>query len=329
MKLETLTQLARLIDCQTKDKKSVCGVAVDSRLVEPGQVFFALKGAQVDGHAYLCQAASQGAAAAVVSEAYSGQDYGMSLLRVKDPLQALQALAQKIIAIRNPKIIAVTGSLGKTTTKDFIKALLQAKYRVAASPGNSNSQIGMPLSIINHTEGDEEVLVLEMGMTHVGNISNLLKIAPPDIALVTTVALVHACNFSSLSEIGLCKAEIFTHPKTELGILNYDIEDFEKLRHIGPCNKISFSTKSSQADYFLDMAKEKISSKNDAKEHVLSRLSVPGKHNHQNFLAAAVVARHMDISWEEIRRIMPTLTLPERRLQRIEKRRNSFHQRLL
>ena len=126
------------------------------------------------------------------------------------------------------------------------------RYRVAASPGNNNSQVGLPLAILNSTTGDEDILILEMGMTQSGHIHRLVQIAPPEVAVVTTVALVHACNFETLEDIAWAKAEIFSHAKTRLGILHRDISNFADICLVGSCNKLSFSMTSHQSDYGLD-----------------------------------------------------------------------------
>lgn len=323
----TLAQLAQLMKCPpANDQKSkqaklpIAGVSVDSRLITSNQVFFALKGARVDGHASLAEAASKGAAAAVVNQSYDGNDFGLPLLRVEDGLQALQNLAKSILSQRKSKIVAVTGSVGKTTTKDFITALLQKKYCVGSSPGNSNSKIGLPLAILNHTTGKEDFLVLEMGMTSAGEISDLIQIAPPHIAVITSVALVHACNFSSLEEIALAKGEILAHPKTTLGIIAREIEAYEAIKSIGTCRKLSFSTSSRQADYCLEGTAKQFKVRCFGEDNLsLPCLPVPGKHNRHNFLAAVAVARSLHISWDEIAQAIPLLTLPERRLQTVEK----------
>lgn len=322
-----ISQLADLMKCPLANaeqskllKLPLAGVSVDSRLIEPKQVFFALKGARVDGHASLAEAASKGAIAAVVNQNYSGEDFGLPLLRVEDGLQALQKLAQTILAQRSSKIVAITGSVGKTTTKDFTTALLRQKYCVASSPGNSNSKIGLPLAILNHTTGKEDFLVLEMGMTFPGEISDLIQIAPPHIAVITSVALVHAENFSSLEEIAFAKGEILGHPKTALGIIAREIEAYDLIKTIGSCRKLSFSTASRQADYYLEGTAKQFKVRCFGEDNIsLPSLALAGKHNRHNLLAAVAVARSLQISWEEITQAIPLLALPERRLQTVEK----------
>lgn len=300
--------------------QSFKGVCVDSRFVGEKAIFFALPGAKTHGHAFLSEAASKGAVAAVVETNYRGEDFGLELFRVDDVMGALQNLAKKILSRRKTKIIALTGSFGKTTTKDFMTTLLKAKFKVASSPGNSNSQIGLPLAILNSTDGTEDILVLEMGMTHPGNLRSLVHIAPPDIALLTSVALVHAVNFETLDDICRAKAEIFSHANTSLGIFHHDIPISEEIRREGSCEKHTFSTVSKGADYFLEKKFGKLHVYEDGREvAMMPPLPVVGDHNEHNFLAAAAAARSLKMSWEEILANQQFLRLPERRLQFVEK----------
>jgi UDP-N-acetylmuramoyl-tripeptide--D-alanyl-D-alanine ligase len=286
-----------------------------------GELFFALKGERVDGHTFLQDVQQKGALAAVVSKDYQGEIRGLRLIHVDDPLQALQELAKSALMSSSSRVVAITGSLGKTSTKEFTKLLLSKKYRVAASPGNSNSQVGVPLAILNHTTGEEEILILEMGMTTSGHISRLIEIAPPEVSVITTAALVHACNFEALEDISRAKAEIFSHPKTRLGILHRDISNFHEICKIGPCRKLSFSTTSSEADYGLDSSNPQIVEARIEKSRIsLGALPIPGKHNLHNLLAAIAVARYFQLDWETIKQAIPSLVLPDRRLQFVRHR---------
>lgn len=304
---------------QSIDPIEISGISVDSRTLLQGELFVALDGQQVDGHAFLHEAAAKGAAAALVSFNYKGPDCGIPLVRVDNTLRALQEMAKNLLAERKPRIVAITGSVGKTTTKEFLVRLLRKKFRTGYSPGNSNSKVGLPLAVLNHTIGNEEILILEMGMTHPGDISELIQIAPPEVALITTSALVHACNFESIEEIGLAKAEIFSHPHTKLGILDRRIVNYDELIKVGSCRKLSFAVNNDEADFSLDSEVDKMIIEEPGRRAVLSPMPVPGKHNQHNFLAAAAVARSFGMTWEEINAVIPTLILPERRLQIIEK----------
>ncbi len=321
MRSMTWKQIAQFLNCpEPHQREIVQGFCVDTRLLKPGQVFVALVGTRVDGHAYLEEAQKKGALAAIVGNSYRGPNHGLHLFHVADPLDALQELARAVLANGRSQIVAVTGSVGKTTTKEFIKSLLSSRYAVAASPGNSNSQVGVPLSVLNHTTGNEEILVLEMGMTEPGQLARLVQIAPPDVAVLTTAALVHACNFASLEAIALTKAEIFSHSQTKLGILHYDLSNLTTLSEVGSCPKISFSTTSSDADYSLDRVMDNTLRVKGGKETFrLGHINVPGAHNVHNALAAVVVARYFGLSWEEIKTGLAMLRLPEKRLQVVQR----------
>lgn len=295
------------------------GYCVDSRTVKPGDLFFALKGARVDGHSFLQEVKEKGAIGAVVSKEFHDNIDGLTLFKVDDPLDSLQDLAKTVLAERPVRIVAITGSLGKTTTKEFTKTLLAAKYQVSASPGNSNSQIGVPLAILNHSTGKEDILILEMGMTHSGQISRLTQIAPPEVAVLTTAALVHACNFDSISDIVRSKAEIFSHPHLRLGILNPEMPHFSEVYSKISCSKATFSTSSPTADYFLSKSEDSVSSLLDNRTIPLKDFSLPGKHNRHNLLAAIAVARYFEVDWDLIQQAISTLALPERRLECVER----------
>jgi UDP-N-acetylmuramoyl-tripeptide--D-alanyl-D-alanine ligase len=318
MKFKTLSQIGHLLQCTVESTHCISGVCVDTRLLELDHLFFALPGERVDGHAFLQEAALKGAAGAVVCKSYQGPDFNLTLLRVDDPLSALQDLAARMVAQSSTRIVAITGSLGKTTVKDFIKALLSTKYRVMHTPGNSNSKIGLPLAILNHMTGQEEILVLEMGMTHPGQLLRLVHICPPEVAVITSVALVHACNFDSLEDIAKAKAEILLHSGTRVGIIPREICNYDEIMSLLHCQKISFSTQCPDADYYLNPQVPQIV-EDHVKQQVASigSLKLPGRHNLHNLLAAVAVARYFDVSWEDIAATVSSLQLPERRLQQL------------
>lgn len=135
--------------------KKVTGVAIDSRLVLPGDVFFALPGNRTSGHLFLKQAAQSGAVAAVVASDYHGPSYGLQLLRVADPREALRAAGRTQGALFHGEVIGITGSVGKTTTKNFANQLLSSVYKVFMSPKSYNSQLTLPLSVLM-ADGDED-----------------------------------------------------------------------------------------------------------------------------------------------------------------------------
>lgn len=321
----SLSEIGRLLGKHLSGDGPVHGFAVDTRQLKPGDLFFALPGAKVDGHSFLEEAAKRGAAGAVVHSSYHGADFGLPLIKSDDVLETLQELARKQVEFAQPRIVGITGSLGKTTTKEFVTTLLKAKYRVASSPGNSNSQIGLPLAILNHSREGNEIVVLEMGMTHPGQIRQLVSIAPPEVAVVTKVALVHACNFESIEEIARAKAEIFSHPLTKVGIYHKESDFGGMLGGSGKCCKRSFSLTGSDADLMLEETADGLTIiEKGGQATMMPTLQVPGRHNNHNFLAAVAVARHFGIGWEDIREAEKRLELPERRMQFVHKRGATF-----
>ena len=189
-----------------------CGYSIDSRTVAPGELFFAVKGERLDGHDFVVAALERGAAAAVVARARVAElpDAALArpLLVAEDPLLALQSLAAHVRRQWGRIVVAVTGSAGKTTTKEAIAAALGAKFRVMKSRGNLNNHFGMPLQLLRLEPGDE-FAVVEMGMNHAGEIATLARIASPDWGVVTNVGTAHVeCFADGQSGIARAKFEL-------------------------------------------------------------------------------------------------------------------------
>jgi UDP-N-acetylmuramoyl-tripeptide--D-alanyl-D-alanine ligase len=179
---------------------------IDSRLSVPGSLFFAIPGRR-DGHDFVAAAAGRGAAGAVVARPVPGIPPSFGLVLVPDTVAALQALAHDALVRRPVRVVGVTGSVGKTTTKEFTAALLGRRFRVLKSEGNYNNHLGLALSLLRLEPGDD-VAVLEMGMSGPGEIRALTRIAPPDVAVITNISPVHLQFFAGLDEIALAKKEI-------------------------------------------------------------------------------------------------------------------------
>jgi UDP-N-acetylmuramoyl-tripeptide--D-alanyl-D-alanine ligase len=210
--------------------------------------------------------------------------------------------------------------LGKTTTKWFLYQLLKTKYKTATTSGSKNSQIGLALAIINESDGDEEYLVLEMGMSQKGQLSTLVQIAPPDIAVVTTLALVHAENFTTIEKIAEAKSEIMLHPSTRLALIHRDTVCYDILTNAGCCAKESYSLIDATASWRLEISESALHFFEKGEYFSLPHIDFPAPHLYNNLLVAIAVARHAGMQIEEIARVIPTLTLPEKRLQMVEKR---------
>lgn len=204
---------------------TVHGYSIDSRTVETGQLFFAVKGERLNGHDYVEQALAQGASAAVVARDQLGR-YPVKerLLVVEDTLVALQNLATAVRRLWGKPLIAVTGSAGKTTTKEAIAHVLATRFRVLKSEGNFNNHFGLPLMLLK-VEPEHDLAVIEIGMSHAGEIRALAKIAQPEIGVVTNVAAVHLEFFDSLADIARAKYELIESlPANGTAIVNADDE---------------------------------------------------------------------------------------------------------
>jgi UDP-N-acetylmuramoyl-tripeptide--D-alanyl-D-alanine ligase len=212
---------------------------IDSRLSEPGELFFALK-AKRDGHDFIPDAAAKGARGAVISQEVQppGQDF--ALVRVEDTAVALQRLAGSVLAEYPVKVIGITGSIGKTTTKEFTASLLSRRFNVLKSEGNYNNYIGLALSLLK-LRPSHDVAVLEMGTSGRGEIRTLTRIAPPDVSVIINVNPVHLEFLHSLEGIAQAKKEILegTRPGGT-AVLNVDDPWVRKISRDWKGQKISF-----------------------------------------------------------------------------------------
>lgn len=201
------------------------GVTTDSRAVKPGELFVALKGGNFDGHDYCVKAAELGAAGVVVSRDVEGLPAGVSVFKVEDTLLAYQQLAHAYrLKQQGLKVFAITGSNGKTSTKDLLAACLGAKYKVVKTQGNFNNEIGLPKTLLS-IQPDTDIAVVEMGMRGLGQIAELCRIAEPDSGLITNVGETHMELLGSMENIGKAKSEIVVDlPSDGFAVLNGDNE---------------------------------------------------------------------------------------------------------
>ena len=201
------------------------GYSIDSRTLQPGDLFFAVRGDRLDGHDFVEAALAKSAVGAVVRKDHPEHDPAKtSLLAVDDPLVALQHLAAAVRRLWGKPLIGVTGSAGKTTTKEAIAHVLATRHRVLKSQGNLNNYFGMPLQLLK-LEPEHELAVIEMGMSGAGEITELAKLARPDCGVVTMVAPVHLELFDSIAAIARAKYELIESlPACGIAVLNADDE---------------------------------------------------------------------------------------------------------
>jgi UDP-N-acetylmuramoyl-tripeptide--D-alanyl-D-alanine ligase len=300
--------LGQISDCQIKVLRAI----VDSRNVLPGDLFFALSGLKNNGHDFLHQVSIKGAVLAVVDKTYKGPSFGLELIFVEDVLIAMQILAKEFLAINKPKIAAITGSVGKTTSKEFTATLLESKFCVYKTPGNANSQIGLPLSIINCPK-ESEILVLEMAMSKPGEIAALTAIAPPDVALITQIALVHAEHFDSIEEIAKAKCEIFCNKNTSRCIYNKDIPARNIVEEFVQPKSWTYSLEDKNATFFAEKVDSYVLVYEQGKEIFKAPWKIHGDHHIQNFLAAVAISRYFAVGPHEWSLQFDHLKLPPKR----------------
>ncbi|MGQ9603746.1 MAG: UDP-N-acetylmuramoyl-tripeptide--D-alanyl-D-alanine ligase [bacterium] len=271
-------------------KSTVAGYAFDSRRVKTGDLFFALKGEQRDGHDFVENAWRRGAVGAVVSKEIAGLPDDFVQILVDSPLNSLQSLAAYARKSYNLKCVAVTGSNGKTTTKEMIASVLSSRLNVRKSEANFNNHIGVPISILSIGPVDQ-VLVLEIASNHPGEIANLASIARPDIAVITNVGRAHIGFFGSLDKIAREKTDLVRSlDRDGTGIINGDDENI--LRALEGCNRhlIEFGTSDSCDFRAEDIAFDENGNVSFRVKGVDFRLKLPGVHTVYNALAAAAVA---------------------------------------
>src|SRR5947209_3078788 len=203
------------------------GYSIDSRTLLPGELFFAVRGERFDGHDFVAAAVERGAVAAVVSRARVAAlpqaAMRVPLLITEDPLLALQMLATHVRRQWGKRVVAVTGSAGKTTTKEAVATALSASLRVHKSLGNLNNHYGLPLQLLR-LEPEHDIAVIEMGMNHAGEIAALARIAAPDWGVVTNVGTAHIENFSD-GQVGIARAKfelVEALPESGVAFLNCD-----------------------------------------------------------------------------------------------------------
>ncbi|MGB9234580.1 MAG: UDP-N-acetylmuramoyl-tripeptide--D-alanyl-D-alanine ligase [Terriglobales bacterium] len=294
------------------------GYSIDSRSLQPGELFFAVKGDRFDGHDFVEPALSRGAVGAVIRrDQIARYSHPKSLLAVDDALIALQMLATAVRKLWGKTAIGITGSMGKTTTKEAVAHLLSIKYRVHRTRGNFNNHFGLPLGLLT-LEPEYDLAVVEMGMSHAGEIAALTRIAQPNQGVVTNVAPVHLEFFDSIAGIARAKYELIESlPGAGTAFLNADDEYVAQFGRDFKGKVVLFGLKSA-----ADVRAENIEVigpegtrfdlvANGMRQSVHSPLL--GHHNVYNVLAAAAVAMEHGITPSEIAQALPALAAADKR----------------
>lgn len=300
-------------------------VSIDSRRVNTGDIFFALEGENFDGHNYLQGAIEKGAKLCIVH--HEAIDLNKipkdtSIIKVRNTREALLDLARYYRNKLKIKVIGITGSTGKTSTKDLVAAVLSEKYKVFKTEGNYNNEVGLPLMIFN-LDNSYDVAVLEMGMSNLGEIETLAKVADPHIGIITNVGLSHIENLKTRENILKAKMEITTFfNSNNTLIIN---ADNDMLRTV---NSIKYKTVKIGIENDYNFKGSRIIISNDhIKFNVIENgseiqtqieVNVPGKHNVLNSLLAIAVARELGLNYEEIAHGIKNLEFTSMRLDIID-----------
>src|SRR5580700_5645431 len=294
------------------------GYSIDSRTVGPGQLFFAVKGERLDGHDFVEQALAKGAVAAVVRKdqlhRYASH---AQLLAVEDTLVALQTLATAVRKLWGKPLVGVTGSAGKTTTKEAIAHVLGARFRVLKSEGNFNNHFGLPLMLLK-LEPEHDVAVIEMGMSHAGEIRALAKIAQPEIGVVTNVAPVHLEFFDSVAGIARAKYELVESlPAGGTAVLNADDEYASQFGRDFKGKVVMYGTRAT-ADVRAENVQNRGAEGSEfdvviggVREH--ATLPLVGEHNVLNALAAVAVGLDRGLKPSEAVAVLADLAPADKR----------------
>ncbi|WP_293337855.1 UDP-N-acetylmuramoyl-tripeptide--D-alanyl-D-alanine ligase [Microcoleus sp. CAWBG58] len=288
------------------------GIATDTRTIEGGEVFLALRGENFDGHQFVTKARDLGAIAAVVDRTYQDEVPDFPLLRVDDTLKAYQAIARWWRDQFSIPIIGVTGSVGKTTAKELIAAVLSTQGNVLKTQYNYNNEIGVPKTLLELSPS-HNYAVIEMGMRGLGEIALLSQIARPTVAVITNVGTAHIGRLGSEDAIAQAKCELLAEmPAESIAILNHDSDRLMATApQVWQGKTLSYGLEGG------DLCGELLNNDTMLVEGVELPLPLAGRHNAVNYLAALAVAKVLGIKWEVLQQGL-SVQLPDGRARRYD-----------
>jgi len=304
---------------QGKAACRITGVSIDSRKVKPGDLFFAFPGEHFDGHDFVVSAFEAGAVGAVISHPVIGVPAEMPLVMVSDPLDALQELGRYYRSLFAIPVIGVTGSIGKTTTKDLVSGVLSQRFRVLKSEGNYNNEIGLPLTLMRLNRS-HQVAVLEMAMRGKGEIAALCKLSSPVVGVITNIGKAHLELLGSQEAIAEAKGELLDAlPPEGCAVLNAGDPWQQRLAQRVQCDVVFYGTKGESAIKAREITLHGLQGVDFVLEtpagEVFCSLPLPGRHNIDNALAAAAVGYRFGLSLQEIASGLESAALTGMRLE--------------
>jgi len=293
-------------NCRKLPRLTFSGVSIDSREIEKDDIFIAIKGENHDGHDFIEDVVEKGIKAAIVSyEKYPGLlklRGKIHFFKVGDTLKALQELGRIHREKFNQKVLAITGTNGKTTTKEMLYSILSLENTVLKSPGNFNNQYGVPLTLLKLTE-EHEIAIIEMGASKQGDIQELCEIAEPDIGIITCIGRGHLEYFGSIEKVAATKAELLEYIDDRgITVINAD-DNYLKPYITKGENQITFSmTKGADIHGRISEDSGGFSTIITINDEIQVRLQVPGRKNVMNALGAAAASRALNVSFTEIKK---------------------------
>ena len=310
--VKTLVKITKGVLYGSEDK-IFTSFSKDTRTISKGDVYIGIKGENYDGNNFYQEAFDKGAIGCILNETTCINDYqDKTIILVKDTIKALQDIAKYYLDLKGPKVIAITGSVGKTSTKDMIYDVLKQEYSVLKTEGNYNNHIGLPLTILKLK--DENILLLEMGMSNKGEISLLSKIAKPDIAIINNIYPVHIESLGSMENILKAKLEILAGLK-ENGILVLN-NDNEYLRNF---NKKGLTIRTYGIHTKSDIRPQEVIYKESSAiiriDNVQIEIAVPTQGYVSNALAAYTIGELFKIKGSNIKKGLENFKLSAERLE--------------
>ena len=289
--------------------KEVSGVAIDSRKIEQGFLFIPIKGARVDGHTFIPQVMEKGALCTLSEVVLENVPHPYIL--VDSCEQAMKAIAEHYRTALGIKVVGITGSVGKTSTKEMIASVLAQKYNVLKTEGNFNNEIGLPLTIFNIRE-EHEIAILEMGISDFGEMHRLAQMARPDICVMTNIGLCHLENLGDRDGILRAKSEIFDFIKDDaIIVLNGDDDKLNTVKEKNGITPLFFGLSKEHNAYATNITPRSLQgiscTLHLANEAIDVLIPIPGEHMVYNALAGALIGKKLGLTAAEIKAGIETL----------------------
>ena len=288
------------------EDKLAKGVVIDSRQVEEGFIFIAIKGERVDGHSFISQVFEKGALAVVCEEAPTGPNIDKPYILVESSTEALKKMAAYYRDNLDIKLVGITGSVGKTSTKEFIADVLSEKYNVLKTEGNFNNEIGLPLTILKIRD-EHEIAVIEMGISHFGDMKPLGEIAKPDICVITNIGYCHLEHLIDRDGVLKEKTDMFNYAKADAEyVLNGDDDKLATVNDVRGKKPVFVSIEDVNKPVHIDNIiksgiEGSVCQMSVYGEKVELEIPLPGKHMISNALIACAVGHLCDVSTEQMK----------------------------